>query len=289
MLLFLKYKGTIPGKMKLTLKCMLVFILFSGVALSESRVRTYRLPRISRLVLVNAVDNKPIEVLRDNQELNLASVPSRKLNIRADCEGKDPHEVRFMVNGFRWFRIEKSEPFALAGDEGGDYNAWTPRLGALNIVAVGYGKNGLPATKPYQITLNVVDSAREASIITEPQEDRVAVTLSLDDPKFEVGSCLGNFNQQNSNISLSCSHYLKGFQSMHIESPQFATQTSPKCVCEKSLVRHAAPGEDTLSCSCDLPKVHSKLKAEGELQLVILGSDSDLPLARGEVIFAPIG
>ena len=45
--------------------------------------------------------------------------------------------MEFHLDGRRT-RLEKSAPFALAGDSDGDYRAWTPSVGAHTVAATAY-------------------------------------------------------------------------------------------------------------------------------------------------------
>ncbi|MCB0322532.1 MAG: hypothetical protein KDD69_03130 [Bdellovibrionales bacterium] len=111
-----------------TLACMLVLLLLlSPAAFAESRVE--------RLLLVNADTNEMLFELTDGMQLNLALLPTRHLNVHAET-AEDVSKVVFGLNTHERFREESAAPYALAGDDAGNYSSWTPRLGENVITAV---------------------------------------------------------------------------------------------------------------------------------------------------------
>ncbi|HSV14652.1 MAG TPA: hypothetical protein VLI90_10350, partial [Tepidisphaeraceae bacterium] len=93
---------------------------------------------ITRLELVNADTGKDIEALKSGITLNLATLPTRHLNVRADV-GSGTLSVKFGLDSNSNYRVESSLPLALAGDDGkGHYYAWTPSLGKHTLTATPY-------------------------------------------------------------------------------------------------------------------------------------------------------
>ena len=93
--------------------------------------------QISGLVLVNADADVDIRPLNNGDTLNLATLPTQNLNVRAEVIGQ-VGSVRFELDTDSSFAIENAPPYALAGDSNGDYNAWTPTLGQHQLRAVPY-------------------------------------------------------------------------------------------------------------------------------------------------------
>lgn len=105
--------------------------------------------------------------LPDGATINLAFMPSKALNIRANVNGS-AGSVVFDLDGQSGYRTESTAPFALAGDTSGDYNAWTPSLGNHSVTATpfsGSGGTGSAGT-PLTVSFSVVDdpSARDSSV-----------------------------------------------------------------------------------------------------------------------------
>jgi len=123
------------------------------------RTETRRLA-VTSFTLINAETNQPIagfNPLRDGATLNLAKLPTKSLNIRANTAPRAVGSVRFSLDGKANFRTEGSAPYALAGDQGGDYSAWTPTVGSHTLTATPYaksnarGKAGTPLTVRFKV------------------------------------------------------------------------------------------------------------------------------------------
>src|SRR5688572_22387223 len=82
---------------------------------------------IRKFVLIDANTNKTIGTLVNGATLNLAKLP-RRMNVAASVNGKTG-SVRFVYDGQDFNRIENNAPFALAADDAGNFNGWTPRVG----------------------------------------------------------------------------------------------------------------------------------------------------------------
>jgi CubicO group peptidase (beta-lactamase class C family) len=90
--------------------------------------------RMTGLTLINADTDRPIGALTDGMTLDLATLPTRRLNVRAD-PATASGSVRFGLDLQANYRTESDAPYALAGDRSGDYNPWTPTLGTHTITA----------------------------------------------------------------------------------------------------------------------------------------------------------
>jgi N-acetylneuraminic acid mutarotase len=131
-----------------------LFLLASSAAAQSSSVVS--------LTLINADTDQPIaayDPLPNGATLNLATLPTRNLNVRANVTGT-VGSVRFALDGNPNFRTENSSPFALAGDSTGNYAAWTPALGQHTLIATPYAlanANGSAGTA-HQVQFTVVDN-----------------------------------------------------------------------------------------------------------------------------------
>jgi len=84
--------------------------------------------------LVNADTDQDLSVLTDGSVINLSILPSQNLNVRANV-GSGVSSVQFSLNG-QVIRTELAAPYALAGDQNGDYDPWTPAIGNHTLLAV---------------------------------------------------------------------------------------------------------------------------------------------------------
>lgn len=93
---------------------------------------------ITRLELVNADTGKDILNLHGGITLNLATLPTKHLNVRADTlDGTN--SVKFGFDGNSNYRVDSSWPFSFAGDSGaGHYNSWTPTVGKHTLTGTSY-------------------------------------------------------------------------------------------------------------------------------------------------------
>jgi hypothetical protein len=89
----------------------------------------------------------------------------RGINIRADVAG-DVASVRFGLNKNENAKTESTAPYALRGDNKGDYSEWIPAPGAYTITATPYpqsGARGAPGT-PYRVTFRVTGEPQEGIV-----------------------------------------------------------------------------------------------------------------------------
>jgi hypothetical protein len=113
--------------------------------------------------LVNADTDEDLQPLQTGDVINLAALPSRNLNVRANTNPAVVGSVRFGLNDNNNLRIEDVPPYALFGDNQSNYAAWTPEVRQQTITATPHsGKNatGLEGTD-LSITFTVVDQADE--------------------------------------------------------------------------------------------------------------------------------
>lgn len=94
--------------------------------------------KVTRLTLMNADTDQPIQTLTSGSTITLANLPTRRLNIRADTDPALVGSVRFALDGTVNYRTETLAPYALAGDDDGDYRPWTPAAGSHTIKATPY-------------------------------------------------------------------------------------------------------------------------------------------------------
>ncbi|GAC1590002.1 MAG: hypothetical protein NVS3B25_08090 [Hymenobacter sp.] len=96
-------------------------------------------PQVSSYTLVNADTNADIQTLTSGTVLNLATLPTRNLNIRANTTAGTVGSVVFALGGAQvQNHTENVAPYALFSDNNGAYNPWTPAPGAYSLTARTY-------------------------------------------------------------------------------------------------------------------------------------------------------
>ena len=107
--------------------------------------------------LMSADTNLPIagyDPLPSGAVLNLAALPTRRLNVRANTSPAAVGSVVFVLNlngALARRQTETVVPLALFGDANGKYNPWTPALGSYSLTATPYtagSGTGTPGVRP---------------------------------------------------------------------------------------------------------------------------------------------
>jgi hypothetical protein len=115
---------------------------------------------VASFSLMNADNGQVLlEPLGEGALINLGTLPTRNLNVRANPATSGIGSVVFGFDGNPSYRIETNAPYALAGDTAGTYTAWTPAVGAHSLSATPYslaGGTGAAGT-PLAITFTVLD------------------------------------------------------------------------------------------------------------------------------------
>ena len=94
--------------------------------------------QVSSFTLVDASTGVELKELEDGDNIILSELPSPYLNIRANTIPEQVGSVKFSLNQNPNFHLENSIPYAMAGDIGDSYNAWTPSLGVHTLTARPY-------------------------------------------------------------------------------------------------------------------------------------------------------
>ncbi len=91
---------------------------------------------VTSLTLIDADADAPIaafDPLIDGTELDLATLPTTNLSVRANVDGT-PSQVNFELSGaMSHTHGEGTAPYAMYGDSSGDYDPWTPVVGAYSL------------------------------------------------------------------------------------------------------------------------------------------------------------
>ena len=113
-------------------------------------------PRVERFLLVDSRSDTVIGELMDGDTVNLAEYPF--INVVAVTDPTTVGSVLFTVNGAPE-RIENVVPYALAGDNNGNYRHWRIDPGTYTIEATPFSEQraGGDAGTPKAITINIID------------------------------------------------------------------------------------------------------------------------------------
>ncbi|MEL6655504.1 MAG: PKD domain-containing protein [Bacteroidota bacterium] len=131
---------------------------------------------VTQLVLVDATTDEDIGPLMDGSTIDLTAVGT-SLNVRAEVSGT-VGSIRFSLDGQTNFQTENVAPYALAGDTGGNYNAWTPALGTHILTATAYTGSGASGSVLNAVTVNFTVTEEEVEIEVPADPGTGAVTVS---------------------------------------------------------------------------------------------------------------
>lgn len=124
--------------------------------------------------LINADSDADIGLISNGDVINLSSLPSRNLNIRANTSPSEVGSVRFLLNGK--MVNENSAPYALKGDNNGDYRGWIPATGNYTLSATPYSQPNGGGLTGNGLTVNFTFTNTSAAFMKP--EDSVSVNLS---------------------------------------------------------------------------------------------------------------
>lgn len=116
---------------------------------------------VNAVFLINADTSKDILNLHSSITLNLATLPSRHLNMRA-AVATGTGSVKFGYDANPNYRIETKAPLAFAGDDGkGHYFSWAPTVGKHAVSVTPYTLGGATGTAGAKVTITftVIDVA----------------------------------------------------------------------------------------------------------------------------------
>ncbi|MFD1143604.1 T9SS type A sorting domain-containing protein [Larkinella insperata] len=137
--------------------------------------------------------------LLEGQVINLASLPTHNLNIRANTSPATVGSVRMVLSGQQSrTQVDNGAPYALFGDKSGNYNAWTPAVG--NYTLTGNTFNGSNATGQaggsLTISFKVVSQAAPARLTTQPTAEEPTEKLLVYPNPFQTSFILELGQQQ---------------------------------------------------------------------------------------------
>ncbi|GAB3163293.1 PKD domain-containing protein [Telluribacter humicola] len=137
---------------------------------------------VASFTLINADTDQPIRDLVPNDVLNLATLSTKNLNIRAITSPSTVGSVKFVLSGTQsWTLTESVAPYAMTGDNSGNYNAWTPAVGDYSLTATPYTGASAGGTTGNQLTIGftVINQAVGPRMSFEGTDDKEGIQVQI--------------------------------------------------------------------------------------------------------------
>ncbi|RAJ92301.1 putative secreted protein (Por secretion system target), partial [Larkinella arboricola] len=148
--------------------------------------------------LINATTDQEIRVLSNGEQINLATLGTRNINIRANTNPATVGSVKMVLGGKQSrTQTDNGVPYALFGDSNGNFNNWTPALGSYTLTGTPYTASSAGGTAgvPLTISFTVVDQASGARVSAEDAGELQVMLLgnpiTNDEVAFEVRGANG--------------------------------------------------------------------------------------------------
>ncbi len=132
---------------------------------------------ITALILVDADTNADIIALTDGIFLDLDSLPTTNLNVRAEASS-DVESVLLQISGdLTNTRTENVEPYALFGDSSGNYSGRIFSEGSYSLSAIPYTEDNLNGTKgtPLSLSFSLNNSLSTAAFAREVSDNALKI------------------------------------------------------------------------------------------------------------------
>jgi hypothetical protein len=163
----------------------LLSVLQSPVQLlAEKHYKKKYTTAIDKFVLVDTNSDSVIRELKDNDIIEIASLPSAKISIVAVTSPISVGSVVFSLNAVSIYRVENTAPYSLAGDVNEDYYAWGYKPAEYTLTAVPYkkkfglGRKGREKTISFKIVNEQINTPTPTSTKTESCTPSAAPTLT---------------------------------------------------------------------------------------------------------------
>ncbi len=132
----------------------------SGSQPNKARTHTNRLlafvgEQLTSFTLINADTDQPIQTLTNGAILNLTTLPTKNLNIRANTSPADVGSVILVLTGTQSVnKTENGAPYTLFGNSGSNYFAWVPAAGSYTLKGTPYSSTNGGGTAGTSLTVN---------------------------------------------------------------------------------------------------------------------------------------
>ena len=137
----------------------------TGAPLTLRFTVTSTIAAVVTYTLVNADTDTDIQPLSPGATLNLAALPTRNLNVRANPNALPVSSVKFtlsLAGSEIRNSVENIPPYALFSDLAGNYDPWTPAVGNYVLIAVPF--DGLNGTGNAGVGLTIAFSVVDAPL-----------------------------------------------------------------------------------------------------------------------------
>jgi predicted extracellular nuclease len=124
-------------------------------------------------ILVNADTDTDIGPLNDGDTIDLASLPTSNLSVRAVTSPEEVGSVRFGLDTDSNYRTDNNAPYSLGGGSGGNFHPVTLSIGSHTLTATLYTRgsaNGLAGT-PLTITFTISPQLVSGFILVDADTD----------------------------------------------------------------------------------------------------------------------
>jgi hypothetical protein len=113
---------------------------------------------VSNFTLINAETDRDIQAIKNGDVIDLSTLPTSKLNIRANTIPSHVGSVVFHLNNWLTVR-ENHAPYAIGGDINGNYRAWSLPTGKHTLTATPYERKDAAGRKGtmHKVQFTVVD------------------------------------------------------------------------------------------------------------------------------------
>ena len=146
--------------------------------------------KVISFTLINANTNNPIagfDPIPEGAIINRYELPTKNVNIRANTNPGKVGSVMFSYSGRQNYRTENLAPYALASDNNGNYNAWTPGKGSHSVKATPFAKANRGGEEGQSLTLNfTVINERPRDQETDRSQPKVISFTLIDADKNQA-------------------------------------------------------------------------------------------------------
>lgn len=149
-------------------------------------------PLIKSLTLIDAISKRPIagyNPIKSGTVINLATLSTKYINIKANINTKTTKSVRFRMNKGKNVTSTKA-PFALAGNKKGEVPNFNPALGLNSLQATPFSLASLKGKKGKNLVLQftVVNQAFGSNASAAGGVDSISNGVGGTEPSGTVGS-----------------------------------------------------------------------------------------------------
>ncbi|QNF34205.1 T9SS type A sorting domain-containing protein [Adhaeribacter swui] len=182
---------------------------------------------VTSLTLINSSTKATIRTITDGSTINLATLPTQNVNIRANTNPKLVGSVVFTLSGKQSrTQIETKSPYDLFGD---NLN-WTPAVGNYTLIATPYseGGGGGTAGKPLSISFQIINDATSKDQVTSFTLINSATKATIQTITNGATINLTTLPTKNVNIRANTNPSLVGSVVLVLSGKQSRTQTETK-------------------------------------------------------------